>query len=74
MQGLVSPLCNKHQDRTEAYSVVGYFDHVSQRWEYSTKFAVYGTRFLIKDKDKHSPAKAPKMEVARMFYSQLHSQ
>jgi hypothetical protein len=23
---------------------------MTQRWEYSTKFAVYGTRFLVRDK------------------------
>jgi hypothetical protein len=51
MSSLVSLTLGRSADD----SIVGYFNPAAQRWEYSTKFAVYGTRFLIKVK---SPNKA----------------
>jgi len=44
-------------------SIVGYYNPAAQRWEYSTKFAVYGTRFLIRDKGA-SPNKTIRAEPA----------
>lgn len=36
-------------------SIVGYFDTMAQRWEYSSRFAVYGTRFVLRDRSPAIP-------------------